>query len=156
MPRGGKRPGSGSPRGPRGPQRGTIIQREANNIREQAEAAALAAEKARNAGKRLAKDVLEEFMLLFAGMAATHQPLPPGMPVPVNRQPDEAKFEKWARLAGWFASELAPYQSPTFKAVAIMAPPPQPTAAERGTNVIALDDPVALARVYARRVQAVK
>jgi len=32
------------------------------------------------AGKKLAKEVLEDFMLLFAGMAAHHQPTPADRP----------------------------------------------------------------------------
>ena len=70
-------------------------------------------------GRKLAKEVLDEFMHLFAGMAAVVQPLPPSVPVPAGRQPDEAKFEKWARLAVQCAKDLAAYQSPTFRAIAV-------------------------------------
>ncbi len=71
------------------------------------------------AGRKLAKEVLDEFMHLFAGMAASHQPLPSGMPVPLGRTPNEAKFEKYARLAVQCAKDLASYQSPTFRAIAV-------------------------------------
>ena len=40
------------------------------------------------AGRKLAKEVLDEFMHLFAGMAATTQPFPPGVPIPPGRAPD--------------------------------------------------------------------
>jgi hypothetical protein len=79
-------------------------------------------------GRRLGKDVLDEFMHLFAGMAATYQPLPTGMPIPQGRQPDEAQFEKYARLAVHCATKLAPYQSPTFQAIMVAPPPPDPGA----------------------------
>src|SRR6266566_3568735 len=85
MPRGGRREGAGAPRGPR---KATIARIEAANISEQVVAAKLADEKLRNADKKLAKDVLEDFMLVFAGMAATYQPLRAGMAVPPGRQPD--------------------------------------------------------------------
>jgi len=75
-------------------------------------------------GKKLAKEVLEEFMLLFAGMAAAYQPLPPGTPVPPGREPNEAKFITYAKLATDTAADLAPYQSPTFRAIGVMAPNP--------------------------------
>ena len=71
------------------------------------------------AGRKLAKEVLDEFMHLFAGMAAAYQPLPPGTIEQEGREPDEAKFEKWARLAIQCAKELAAFQSPTFRAIAI-------------------------------------
>lgn len=64
-------------------------------------------------------------MHLFAGMAAKHQPLPDGSVIHSNRKPNPVQFEKWARLAVETATKLAPYQSPTFKAIMI-APPPDP------------------------------
>ena len=64
-----------------GHRKATIAKIEAANIREQVGAAELAAEKVHNAGKKLGKDVLEEFMHLFAGMAVAHQPLPAGTPI---------------------------------------------------------------------------
>ena len=90
-------------------------------------------------GRKLAKEVLDEFMHLFAGMAASTQPLPPGMPVPPGRVPDEAKFEKYARLAIQCAKDLAPYQSPTFRAIQVIAGPTDPAA---GAKVIDNDNVV--------------
>jgi hypothetical protein len=84
---------------------------------------------AQASGRKLGKDVLDEFMHLFAGMAATYQPMPPGVAVPQGRKPDEAQFEKYARLAVHCAQKLAPYQSPTFQAIMIAPPPPDPRLA---------------------------
>jgi hypothetical protein len=74
--------------------------------------------------KPLAREVLDQFMQLFAGMAAHHQPMPAGQMAPPDRNPDETKFEKWARLAVQCAKDLAPYQSPTFRAI-VVAPTPE-------------------------------
>lgn len=76
------------------------------------------------AGHKLSEDVLREFMMLFAGMAAVHQPLPPGMAVPVGREPNEAKFEKWARLTCKVAADLIPYERPAFRAINVPAAAP--------------------------------
>mgnify|MGYP000735891981 CR=1 FL=1 len=76
-------------------------------------------------GRKLGKEVLADFMDVFAALATYHQPLPDGMTVPQGRKPDEAKFEKYARLAIQAAKDLAPYQSPTFRAIQIAAPPPE-------------------------------
>lgn len=47
-------------------------------------------------GKRLAREVLEDFLELFSAIALTHRPAPPG----AERNPnyDEKRFEKFARL----------------------------------------------------------
>src|SRR5580658_6757487 len=71
--------------------------------------------------KKLAKEVLEEFMMLFAGMAATHQPLPAGVELE-GRSPDEAKFLKYAELTVSTAKALAEYQSPKFRAIMVASP----------------------------------
>lgn len=119
MPRGsppGTNRGGGRPKGKK--NRGTI-----EKERLAAEIAAKTVMDARAAGKKLAKEVLEEFMFLFAGMAATYQPLPPGTIAPAGRQPDDAKFNEYAKLAVHCAQKLAPYQSPTFQAI-MVAPAP--------------------------------
>lgn len=68
-------------------------------------------------GRKLAREILDEFMHLFAGVAAMHQPLPEGV-VPMHGQrPDEKKFLEYAQLDVNTAAELAPYQSPKFKAI---------------------------------------
>jgi hypothetical protein len=107
---------------------------------------------AKAAGKKLAKEILEDFMLLFAGMAAHFQPAPPS--AAPNPHADEDNFWKCSEAAIDCADKLAPYQSPTFKAVAVVPPPaPSPVQLERG-HITRLDDPVALAEVYRRLVTA--
>lgn len=76
---------------------------------------------AKAAGVKLAKDILEDFMRLFAGMAAIHQPLPDGVEIPPGRKPDPEKFLAFAKLAVSTASDLAPYQSPKLSAVMVGA-----------------------------------
>jgi hypothetical protein len=72
---------------------------------------------AKAGGKRLAREVLEDFLELFSAIALTHQPAPPG----AERNPnyDEKKFEKFARLAVEIATALASYQTPKLKAVLV-------------------------------------
>ena len=70
-------------------------------------------------GRQLAKDVLEEFMLMFKDMAERHAPSGRAQ----GAKPDEIRFEKYARLAIQCAQTLAPYQSPTFKAIMVTPPP---------------------------------
>jgi hypothetical protein len=69
-----------------------------------------AAAEAKAAGKRLAKDVLEEFMHIFAETAARFR-----------RRGDWDKFERWALHAVATAKDLAPYQSPKLSAVMVGA-----------------------------------
>lgn len=77
----------------------------------------IAAEQQGKPGRKLAKEVLDDLMHTALGMAAKYQPLPAGV-VPMNGQkPDEAKFVEYLKLAGGFATDLAPYQSFRFKAV---------------------------------------
>lgn len=131
--KGGARPGAGAPRGPRK----TTIER------------ALIAERdvlaSKAAGKKLAKEVLEEFMLVFAGMAATYQP------VETNPNKNPGEFVKYAELAIDCANKLAPYQSPTFRAIAVSAMPPIPVGpGNQGITglEIELTDQNAVARIY--------
>lgn len=79
----------------------------------------LAEQAGRKPDKKLGKEVLDDFMHLFAGLAAYHQPVPKNMQAPLDREPDESKFKEYAGFAIKCASELANYQSPKFKAVAI-------------------------------------
>jgi hypothetical protein len=65
MAKGGARPGAGRPRGP---SKATI---------EKALIAERTVSEAKTSGKKLAKEVLEDFMLLFTGMASDFQIGPP-------------------------------------------------------------------------------
>lgn len=116
----------------------------------------------RGQGKKLGKEVLEEFMHLFAGMAAQYQPLPEGMPIPPGRNPDEEKFLGYAKLAVDTAKALADFQSPKFKAIAVVAPPPgagddlaNPITRSQAGNIVRINDPAALARVYQKMIKQV-
>ena len=72
---------------------------------------------AKAGGKRLAREVLEDFVELFSAIALTHQPALPG----AERNPnyDEKKFEKFARLAVETATAVVGYQTPKLKAVLV-------------------------------------
>lgn len=77
--------------------------------------------------RKLGKETLEEFMIMFGGLAAAFQP--PGQ---TREQLDAwaasknaVMFEKYATLSVMAAQYLARYQSPTFRAV-VIAPPPDP------------------------------
>lgn len=127
MPRGGKQPGAGRPPGRK--NQATIereraaaltLERDALIQELKAKEAAEGVITARTAGIKLAKEVLEDFMRLFAGQAARYQPLPQGMdPATLGVTPDENKFKEWAVLAVDVAKDLAPYQSPKLSAVMV-------------------------------------
>ena len=80
-------------------------------------------------GIPLAKEVLEEFMFLFADIAREAKPAPAK---PGHKTKSTEIFDKYARLAVDCASKLAPYQSPTFRAIVVSPPPEQP---KKGDNV---------------------
>jgi hypothetical protein len=112
-------------------------------LKEEARRAELSAEAfddARRNRKKLAKDILEDFTMLFAGMAAAYQPYPGshiekrnGQETTVNDNPNmnEGQFVKYASLAVDAANKLAPFQSPTYRAIQIAAPAPAIETAER-------------------------
>lgn len=110
------------------------------------------------AGKKLAKEVLEEFMHLFAGMAAHHQPLTRTMMPDPNREPNPGMFEKYAKLAIDCADKLAPYQSPTFGQLKVFSAgdPAIPAPKLIEGNVVSINDYEANQRVYKRMIQQVR
>jgi hypothetical protein len=82
-------------------------------------------------GRKLGKDMLWDLAELFLGMTAVYQPnhprlkdAPPGTPG-VNPYADEEKFMTYAIAARDTARALADFQSPRFRAVAIMPAPEQ-------------------------------
>ena len=95
-------------------------------------------------------------MKTFAGMAAYYQPVPENVAVPPGRKPDESKFLRYAELTVTTAKALADFQSPKFKAIQVMAPPANPLPPAKDGKVIAIDDPVAMARVYQNMIKTVK
>jgi hypothetical protein len=126
---------------------------------EKLEVARIAVEQAKGRNVKLGKEILEEFMMLFAGMAAQCQPIPEGMATPPGRTPDEPKFIEYATLAVKTAKDLADFQSPKFKAIMVSGAPGEdaprllPTG---GDNVVTIHDAVALSRIYQRRIKAVR
>ena len=125
--------------------------REAQGLREElAKKAEADLQKAR--GRKLGKEVLYEFMTVFAGMAASVQPAPPGQ---INQHADEAKFQTWATLAVDTAYKLAQFESPKYRAIAVFEQPaPPPPRPGDDAKVIDINDPVALARIYRRVITA--
>lgn len=81
------------------------------------------AEQANKPGRKLAKEVLDDFMHLFMGLAAQHQPLPQGVVDPSGAVRDEEKFVRYANMAGEFAGKLVKYQSPTMGMVKLSFEP---------------------------------
>lgn len=154
MPKGTGR-GSGNPKGVRlaGKRKG-IPNR---TTFERAEIARVEIERAKGRNIKLGKDILEEFMLLFADIARQHQPFPAGAEIPKGHKVDEAKFLTYAVLARDTARDLANYQSPKFKAIMVsVSPDKTPEESISGANVVTIDDPVALARVYQRRIKSIQ
>lgn len=104
------------------------MERQAEVDRQRAAGFPETAAEAKAAGFKLAKDVLEEFMRLFAAMATAVQPYPTwhvekcdGRDVRVNDNPDcdESRFRTYAELAVQAAKDLAPYQSPKLSTVVV-------------------------------------
>jgi hypothetical protein len=120
MPRGAK---PGERRGGRSqgtPNRSTV---------ERTRRAELDVAEARARGEKLGKEVLRNYMITFHERAE-HYRTPP--------HADEAKFEKYARLAVDCARWLAPYESPTFRSIAI-APPTPPAETRRRFTLTVFD-----------------
>lgn len=138
-------------RPPRKPNRATIVR---------TERARIAVENAKGANKKLGVDILEEFAHLFAGMAGYHQPIPPGQPVPPNREPNEEKFLTYAKLAVDTAHKVADFQSPKFRAVMVSTTPgagdPAIPKFEDPNKIIDITDAATLARVYSKRIKQVQ
>lgn len=79
---------------------------------------------ARRKGHKLGVEVLDEFMQIFRDQAFLYksEPLPDG--TETNDDYDQGKFEHNAAIACKLAREIAPFQSPTLRAIAVVAPPP--------------------------------
>jgi gamma-glutamyltranspeptidase len=83
-------------------------------------------------GRKLGRELLEEFALMFGGLAAAFQPVATG-PGGTLTQADleswansykEPLFEKYAKLAAKCADAFADFQSPRLSRVHVAAPPP--------------------------------
>lgn len=122
---------------------------------------------ARRAGRKFAKEVLDELMVTAMSFAAREQrrivkdegPVDPSTGVPANKA-DAATYERfWKAMecAGTFARALAPFQHPTFKAIQVLPPPPEiPLPKTIDGKVVRLDDPVAVARIYQQMIRQVR
>jgi hypothetical protein len=91
-------------------------------------------------GRKLGKEVLEEFMILLSGIAAEFQPKAASDIEAWSESPREAMFEKYSKLAMKAAHNLADYQSPKLAAVHIAAPAPTVMAPVRRKFTIAIFD----------------
>jgi hypothetical protein len=103
--------------------------------------------------RKLGRERLEELLEIAIGATAFFQPgLKNG--VEQNQNADWAQFQKWFQIAHAVAATVSPFQSPTFRAIMVAAPPPKHDEDLRSGDVIPLNDPVAAARIYRRIVSA--
>jgi hypothetical protein len=85
-------------------------------------------------GRKLGKELLEDFALMFGSLAASFQPIGTGANGVVTRDdvrkwaasPDEPYFEKYAKLAAKCAGDFADFQSPRLGRVQVAEPSPKP------------------------------
>ena len=93
---------------------------------ERAEIALRSTAEAKASGRKLGKEVLEELMVLFGGLASKFQPESMDKIVVQEwtKGDREPMFHKYASLAVKVAKDLADFQSPRFKAVEVHAPAP--------------------------------
>jgi len=80
-----------------------------------------AVEAAKGSSRKWAKEVLYEFMMVLRGMAGEVQPRAADQPP--NPLADTEKFLRLAEMAVNTAAKLAPYESPTYRAIEVIAPP---------------------------------
>lgn len=114
--RGGARPGGGRPKGI--PNKATM---------ERALIAEQVMDRAKMSGKKLGKEMIEEFAVLFGGIMARYQPQQiPGSTELKWEDKAEERFYRYGQLALKAASELASYQSPKVKAIMIHQAPTAP------------------------------
>jgi len=163
--RGGKRVGAGAPRGPRQStiekQRAQLVEHRVAQVIAKNDAAAPASPPAEprqvrsdsvsQPARRKAVDLLEEMMFLLYGLSAHYQPKPNEVEAttPQNRR----LFNYYSKRFVDTAARLAPYQSATFKAHAMVPSPlpmPAETARPKGGNIIDLTDQRAVAQHYRR------
>jgi hypothetical protein len=120
--RGGRRPNSGRPKNK--PNKATI---ERTALAER-----IIAEAAGQPGKKLGREILEDFATMFGGLAAAFQPVgtgPNGTMTPADlelwaKSYKEPLFEKYAKLAAKCANDFADFQSPRLGRIQTAAPAP--------------------------------
>jgi hypothetical protein len=112
----------------------------------------------RKSGHKKATEVLNDLMQTSVTLAERYHKR---IIAKGNREASEHDWERfWKAMecAGTFGRALAPFQDPTFKAIAVFQPPATPdlpTVSKDG-NVLTIDDPVAMQRVYQRMIKGVK
>ncbi len=113
-------------------------------------------DRARETGEELAKDVLNRLMKLAEGAAAKHRPQTTASGEVVEGTGDWALFGAWFDRTAFVAKELAKYQSPTYRAIAVSMPPPLPALTESKTiegKVVDMPmDAMSGSRLYQRMV----
>jgi hypothetical protein len=123
MPSGGARPGSGRKKG---------VKSKLTMAREEFVAQQL--DKARNTGRKLPTDTLEEFLEIAKGATGVNRPTSQ-KEINDGRAPnpdgDWTRFGEWFDRAVYCARELAKYREPQIRAVDAPAPPPDATEIER-------------------------
>ncbi|MGH8335302.1 MAG: hypothetical protein ACRETL_00430, partial [Gammaproteobacteria bacterium] len=87
---------------------------------------------ATSSGRKLGKEVLEEFMALFGELASKFRPTGPDVATVQEwgSSPNEPMFHKYASLTVAAARDLTKYQSPTFKAIEVSGPAPMVESGE--------------------------
>jgi hypothetical protein len=143
--RGGRKPGV--------PNRATVERQERQRLEEKAKQAETVLSVAERAHIKLAKDVLEDYMMAFGTIAAIYQNrVAAKMNAKEEAEPEDLDgFEKWGGLTVTTARALADFQSPKFRAINVHLPPPEPVHRPGDdAKVIDIDlhDPNATARVY--------
>ncbi|MHB8272699.1 hypothetical protein [Bradyrhizobium sp.] len=137
---------------PKGAKNKATIEREVN--------AAQVIDRARKEGRDLAVTVLERLMNVAEGACGLNRPVPAkdlAAGAKENPDGDWGRFGEWFDRTAYCAKELAKYQSPQLKAIAVMEAPQvvAPVPHRAGDNVVYLDDPAALGRVYSQMVKRI-
>lgn len=117
-------------------------------------------DKANLAKQKLGKDILEDYVGAFHNMAVVYQNRI-ATAYAAGQEPkasDIAAFKEWGGMVVSTAKNLADFQSPKFKAIAIQAPPPShpapPPMIGKDGNVIDMPkDAVTLSRLYAQTIK---
>lgn len=139
---------------PKGSKNKAVIEREAIAR----DIAARTITGAQTSGRELAKEKLEKFTVICEGAAAIFRP-PDGGVIPKGSIKNWKTFGEWMDRAIWCAAQLAKYQSPTFRAVAVNLEAPQPVAPPTIDNVTGKvidfeNDIVALQARYQRMIRS--
>lgn len=144
------------PKGTRigGRTKGTLNKRTIQKLNEVAQQAG----EIKRQGRKRAVEVLNELMHSTGGMAAVYQQRV--IAAGEAAKASDVEMFKWAmEMTGTFAKALAPFQSPTFKAIAVTVQPEGEDesalspAGEDGKLMI--DDPAALMRIYQKTIKQI-